>query len=667
MSIFKHLLCRVQASPTLDLARDYSRFVIAFFELISASAPHIYISALPLSPPTSMVHKMYKQYTCPLVRDVHGLQTSWDPVVAAVYDKHFSDVVVWSPCNRFIAVTKFGEVEVRDAITLNLLSNFGPSSDARTLSFSPDCRFITQFDRGTMVTWDLQTGVSAITTSPEWLFVKRRDFSPAYSMDGKMVAGEYSEVGSDDTFIVTHDFSTTRTHSYRVSEGHLVSPLWTHSEFLRFATLKSGYITIWQVESTFTHPPEVVESLPTPDEVIEREASAVCLFLPTISRLAIALEDTLLVWDARDLKRPLKISDSSPFGMSFSSDGHFFACALRDEGIYIWKESTGGYILHRKLIIDFGGCPLPLLSPNGESIILAGNSTIRLLHTEDPFLSSHPTLAIDQPEFVLNFSPNEASAAFTRCNKNVVTILDLQSDNPQLEIDTGMEVEWLGVTGNAVFAANQQKIVTRKLATRNTRANVHDSVQITTLALPPSLRGKRRYFMSVFPDLSRIVTLASGPVGGLLAIFDVSTGRCLAGPTLAQGALEPRARFKATDINVHADAETVWSTPDGREIWGAPYSDSPSCGWEVIEDRESGTTRLQPLEMTACPPGALPWLSSRGYEVTYDGWILSPTQRRLLWLPHRWRSVERDRKWEGRFLGLFHRGLPEVVILEFLD
>ena len=93
----------------------------------------------------------------------------------------------------------------------------------------------------------------------------------------------------------------------------------------------------------------------------------------------------------------------------------------------------------------------------------------------------------------------------------------------------------------------------------------------------------------------------------------------------------------------------------------------PVYRWEITRDSESGTTKLRLPGVTACPPGALPWLSSSGYRVTHDWWILSPTQKRLLWLPHHWRSVVQYRTWGGRFLGLFHSGLPEVVILEFLD
>ena len=108
-----------------------------------------------------------------------------------------------------------------------------------------------------------------------------------------------------------------------------------------------------------------------------------------------------------------------------------------------------------------------------------------------------------------------------------------------------------------------------------------------------------------------------------------------------------------------------WFTQDGCEIW-AVRNDHSKSGWKIVEDSGSGVTTLQSLEPNACPSGALPWQSSRGYEVKDDGWILGSTRKRLLWLPHDWRSGERDRRWGGRFLGLLHE-LPEMIILEFLD
>ena len=127
--------------------------------------------------------------------------------------------------------------------------------------------------------------------------------------------------------------------------------------------------------------------------------------------------------------------------------------------------------------------------------------------------------------------------------------------------------------------------------------------------------------------------------------------------------------FKATDKIGGRDADLLepYFTPDGREIWGVSQKSSAMRGWQVIENNESGVTMLRPLGPKVCPSGALPWQSSRGYEVTDGGWILSSTRKRLLWLPHRWRSDERSRMWNGQFLGLWHGELQEIVILEFLE
>ncbi|KAF9778414.1 hypothetical protein BJ322DRAFT_974668, partial [Thelephora terrestris] len=49
----------LKESPMLDLVNDCFKFVTTFFEVISESAPHVYHSALPLSPHTSIVQEKY--------------------------------------------------------------------------------------------------------------------------------------------------------------------------------------------------------------------------------------------------------------------------------------------------------------------------------------------------------------------------------------------------------------------------------------------------------------------------------------------------------------------------------------------------------------------------------------------------------------------------------
>lgn len=50
----------MQESFALDLTNDCSRFVTQYFGIISISAPHIYHSALVLTPRKSIVQELYK-------------------------------------------------------------------------------------------------------------------------------------------------------------------------------------------------------------------------------------------------------------------------------------------------------------------------------------------------------------------------------------------------------------------------------------------------------------------------------------------------------------------------------------------------------------------------------------------------------------------------------
>ena len=71
-----------------------------------------------------------------------------------------------------------------------------------------------------------------------------------------------------------------------------------------------------------------------------------------------------------------------------------------------------------------------------------------------------PTGDDGEHDFILTFSPDETFAAFVRRSGNVATVLDLQSDDSWLAIDTRMEVECLGMVGDTVIAAEKEIFVT---------------------------------------------------------------------------------------------------------------------------------------------------------------------------------------------------------------
>jgi len=131
----------------LDTARDYFQFVSSFFEVIKCSAPHIYHSALELSPEDSIVRHHYYQWSLghhtPQV--VCGIPRSWDhpTIINGSYQSY-----TWSPCGQFILAQTSTSVEIFDSLTLEKQSSlqlpeiadiYDPPYDTpNTLSYSPD-------------------------------------------------------------------------------------------------------------------------------------------------------------------------------------------------------------------------------------------------------------------------------------------------------------------------------------------------------------------------------------------------------------------------------------------------------------------------------------------------------------------------------------------------
>ena len=615
---------------------------------------------------------MYKHHASPLARVVQGIPYSWEQAVAtATFGRQVLLDAVLSPCSRFIAAAKDESVEVLDAVTLSRLSIFESSLDTsdrtypqRQLSFSPDGRCLTWCVDEALISWDLQTG-SPLGTIP--LRSERSDdkpFSFKHSKDGKLIAVAYKPLASngDDvgygSSICAYDHYSGRLMGSRCFlEERIIHPMWTHDEYLRFATINPKSIKIWQTPFTLEPPPVEVASLPVPDGITDANR---LLFLPSLTRLAFVLGDTIQVWDVKTPKLLLKSEvtpDSEkllPPQSSFSSDGCFFAYTTWNEGVHVWKESPTGYLPYQRLPFfpDYSEVA-PRFSSNTESIIVSLQTEIHRFHTRDPV----PSLPIVSTgigphiDFTLGFSPDENFAAFARQGENTVTIIDLKSGQPKWNTNVGLEIAFVGMAGRTVIVVGRDLIVTWNLpgGDRTLNASINDIVRTTILdPLPLSYQMGVPQTMSIAPDLSYIVVAwgCEAPRSYSLGVVDVSTGSCL--PRISTETLL-RPQF----------------TQDGREVWARDdYSFGEQC--EIIEDGKSGAIELK-LRKTEGPSREF-FRESPRYTVTDDWWVMSPSQKRLLWLPHRWRSpFGRNRTWDGRFLGLLHRELSEVVILEFLE
>ena len=586
----------------------------------------------------------------------------WGASTAAATRPSTFNAVVWSPCNRFIAITREKDgVVVLDSATLQRLQTLrlpqGIPLGSEALSFSPDSRILTcsSYDyidppdgELYVVSWDLQTG--GVASIIEWRGPVQGDAavpSTIYSANRKMVgvSPTFHSFSEDSDIFICDVASGVLMHSHLPNNIVPLSNLiWTHGESFRFATADSTTITIWEVRFISGVTPTEVETLPAPDG-FDHECETVQL-LPAPCRLALVSQnsDQILVWDARNSRYLLECKGAEFYGqMSFSSDGLFFACPTTRFDIYLWKESPAGYILHR-ILVSNTMLSTPLLTRNGKSIATFGGRMIQLWRTGSSNTPGPSSISTQVPrstdEFILEFSPGGTLAVFARQRGNVVTVFNLKFGVPQLTIDASMKVYGLGVIGDSLVVMGNRNIVIRDLpagdCTPSARVCLEDGSSTVQLRNPldDDVIG-----VSISPDFRHIAL--SYP--GFLRIHSGSTGELLWTKSIS---VRRRSAF----------------SPDGRDLWCVDNQGR-------VEVRRVGDEReaLERLERTIDiqhPPEGYPWASSRGYRVTNDWWILGPDGKRLLLLPPPWQSYAIGRRWKGQFLTLLHQGLSEPVILD---
>jgi WD40 repeat protein len=190
--------------------------------------------------------------------------------------------------------------------------------------------------------------------------------------------------------------------------------------------------------------------------------------------------------------------------------------------IYLWKESPAGYVLHRKFQSGYK-FPKNRVSPDGRSIVGWDDSGVQVWRTTDPATSLSSISTQTPPRtgiHMVEFSPGGVFAAITQLEDNVVTVLDLESGDPWLVIDTGVKVHGLGVGRERHrCCCCEGKIITWDLpagnCALNARVNIEDSVRTTTF---PNHRWAFFHWsfpiMSISPDLHRMAIVDRARIHG---------------------------------------------------------------------------------------------------------------------------------------------------------
>jgi len=557
-------------------------------------------------------------------------------------------------------------MDILDSVTLQQLQTLKFPQDISigydALVFSPDSRILSTvgywYKDRFVVSWDLQTGgVASVIRWEGRILGVAVIFSITYSADGRMVGVFYRYHGDTNITILISDVTSgVQVDSHSIKGVFTLSDdIWTYGGSLRFATADATTITIWEVGFTSGATPTKVETLPAPDGFelrllphVDHDAPGKSfLFLPTPCRLALAFGDKLQVWDVRESKCLLQYTDYTFYTMTFSSDGRFFACSTGGSGVYLWKESPTGYILHGKLVPGIP-YPNPLLSRNGESIAVFVGYSVRLWRTKD-FTAPHSGILTQAPgitgKFVLDFSPDGMLAVFARRFDKTVTVLNLESGVPQLTIDASVEVCGLRVIGNTVVVIGDWQAITWNLPAGDFVPDARMGLEDSSRTI--SYREPNPFFdthgASISSDSRHIAFTTHEFHDEYLHIYSVSTGE-----DLGWGLTRERTpRF----------------SPDGCYIWCANDEGDSAEVWRVGGGQKV-LERLEQMVDIEDPPEGYPWGSSRGYRVTNDWWILGPDGKRLLMFPSAWQTEVVQQVWNGPFLALMHDRLPEPIFLE---
>ncbi|KAG8707874.1 hypothetical protein FRC09_001564 [Ceratobasidium sp. 395] len=310
-----------------ETANDVYRFVLSFYDAISASTPHLYVSALAFAPCNSGIIQRMRSHFPNLLTIAEGTEKEWTPCLRTISVSSGTRSTAYSPdSRRIVSGSRDGTVRIWDAETGDTVLDplIGHSGEVLSVAFSPDGHWIVSGSEDeTIRLWDAEAGRAR---GGPLRGHKGSVLSVAFSPNGRHIAS-----GSLD--------DTARTWDTETGQSTLV--LSGHSD------------VVWSVA-----------------------------FSPDGRRLVSGSGDhTLRIWDAEtgaSVLKPLLGHSDGVFAVAFSPDGHHIVSGSEDNSVRIWDAKTGQPLLdplqgHSNYVNSVA------FSANSRLIVSgSGDSTVRI-------------------------------------------------------------------------------------------------------------------------------------------------------------------------------------------------------------------------------------------------------------------------------------------------
>ena len=608
----------------LNTAGDYFQFVTKFFEVIKLSAPHIYHSALELSPQSSIVREQYysKSFQAHKPRVICGVPSSWTP--GGINGNYGS--YTWSPCGQFFAAETPTSVEIRDTLTLDKHSTLQPTNpipkdlkpidhSPNALAYSPDGHSLAGYFGSTAIIWDMQTG--GVIKEIECRVVDASLKSLVWSLDGITIGAIFS-AGIGNWIVVSWD-----TTSVKVSTHIVQSPyepyLWSHGSSIWMMAIPENKITIntFEIWPTATFYP--VKSYYVncnigcdPPPVMHQDGFISGNFC----------SGTFCIYHLHNQR--FMLNECGVFTVSCFSPGGGLLAATSKHEVHIWRlEYWGGYKQWKifPLWEALGDTPRGLkFSPTSSSLLISRDDYLEVQPLEGSITHTPEKIPF------IEFSSNGTYLVTAFKGRSTITTTNLYNNKPQL-IDTNFSIHQLTLAGNILFVGGSSGcLATWRLTAEGTVDGDSDSRRV----------GCRSSLWIRARMGNQVRSWTNGQIGGIKGsensvCYDVKTGEevdSVAPPYFS-------SLWKGFYLDSNAIDFSTWPS--------FSYYDLVECSGHPSKDNL---------------PAPVPWCQ--------EGWLMYPEgeYQYRLWLPTHWRTKWEEAHWLNEIKMLRFTTASEKVVIK---
>ncbi|QRV99392.1 WD40 repeat protein [Ceratobasidium sp. AG-Ba] len=412
----------VGLSSLLELV-EWCSIPLAFYDAISRSTPHLYLSALALAPNGSQIAARMRPLFPNTLKIGEDLNAEWSPWLRTIpHGAVITSLEVSSDGRRIVSGAKNSLVQLWDADSGALISDplLGHTDTVRSVSFSPDGRCIVSasYDHTARV-WDLETG-SPVSVMLHAAGVICAIFSP----DSKQVF-----TGCFDEKIRLWD-ATMGTEAVEPLVGHsgAVNSLAVTRDGRSLASGSTDRtIRLWDL----VYSSAISEPLVGHTDFVYSVA-----FSPDDHRLVSGSNDgTIRIWDITTRTVILSLLDAK-FGpvwsAVYSPSGRHIISGTWDKAIRIWDAKTG-VLLTEPLQGHLGAVRSAVFTSNGRRIISGSeDGTVRVWDAEIE-VAPEPQTQDPIRVWAVAFSPDSRLVASSHID-SIVRIWDIETQAVLQEI-----------------------------------------------------------------------------------------------------------------------------------------------------------------------------------------------------------------------------------------